>query len=282
MQTERMSRDYVLTRLELIAPLNVIDAQLPESLVSRPGGLIHAADECGTIAPFGLARHTVGDTFRARGAAMQQTELVRLHAGDDRFFGTLLSSVEAMLRRQIRRYVGVDRDAEDDLFQDVAIKIFERRQGYRGEGPFGAWCYRLCGRVCADHVRRAARAQRRMPLVDGPYDAAADSRSEHDRTRTAEAFQTRLDAVTDAVVALAPRRRLIAISHWYLGWTAAHIARELHLTAPTVWTTLSQIRATLRQELTPRGRTLFARRPKPTRGHRIRRRSVTAATRPDI
>jgi DNA-directed RNA polymerase specialized sigma24 family protein len=90
-----------------------------------------------------------------------------------------------------------------------------------------------------------------MPSVNGEYDAAVDSRSDLDRTRTAEAFQARLEVVTDAVMALAPRRRLIAILHWYFGWTAAHIARELHLTAPTVWTTLSQIRGTLRVELAP-------------------------------
>lgn len=182
---------------------------------------------------------------------MQASELKLLHAGDERLFGTLIASVEPALRRQIQAYLGPDRDAINDLFQDVCIRIFDRRQGYRGEGPFGAWCYRVCARVCLDQVRRAAHTQRRMPSVDGPCDAAADSRSEPDRTRTAEAFQVRLDAVTDAVVALAPRKRVIAISHWYLGWTAARIAHELHLTAPTVWTTLSQIRATLRRELAP-------------------------------
>lgn len=93
-----------------------------------------------------------------------------------------------------------------------------------------------------------------MPLVDGAFDGAADSRSEPERTRAAEVFQARLEAVTDAVVAVAPRRRLTAILHWYLGWPAARIAHELHLTTPTVWTTLSKIRATLRLELAPHAR----------------------------
>jgi len=182
---------------------------------------------------------------------MHVSELELLHAGDGRLFGTLIVSVESALRRQIRGFVGADRDAADDLFQDVCIKIFERRQDYRGDGPFGAWCYRVCTTLCLDRVRQAARTQRRPPLVEGELDAAADSRSEPDRTRTAEAYQARLETVTNAVVALAPRKRLIAILHWYLGWPAARIAYELHLTAPTVWTTLSQMRGILRLELAP-------------------------------
>jgi RNA polymerase sigma-70 factor (ECF subfamily) len=182
---------------------------------------------------------------------MQPSELKLFYAGDEIFFGTLVSSVEVALRHQIRRYVGADSDAVDDLFQDTCIKIFERRRSFRGDGPFGAWCRRVCARVCLDQLRRAFRVRERVLSLDGQFDAAADSRSEPYRTHTAEAFQARLDTVTDAVVALAPRRRLIAILHWYLGWTAGRIARELHLTAPTVWTTLWKIRATLRVELAP-------------------------------
>jgi RNA polymerase sigma-70 factor (ECF subfamily) len=182
---------------------------------------------------------------------MQPSELKLLYAGDEVFFETLISSVESALRRHIRRYVSVDRDAADDLFQDVCVKIFERRRDYRGDRPFGAWCYRVCTSVCVDYARRSTRTQQRRHSAASELDAASDSRSDADRIRTAEACQARLDAVTDAVIALAPRRRLIAISHWYLGWTAARIARELHLKAPTVWTTLSQIRASLRMELAP-------------------------------
>jgi RNA polymerase sigma factor (sigma-70 family) len=182
---------------------------------------------------------------------MHTNALKLFHAGDEELFETLMASVEPALRRQIRGYVGDDRDIVDDLFQDVSIKIFERRRAYRGDGPFGAWCFRVCASLCRDQLRRAARTQRRMPSISGQFDVAGDSRSDLDRTRGAEVLQSQLDVVTDAIVALAPRRRVIAITHWYLGWNAARIARELHLTVPTVWTILSQIRVALRAELAP-------------------------------
>jgi RNA polymerase sigma factor (sigma-70 family) len=182
---------------------------------------------------------------------MEPNELKLFHAGDDRVFATLISTLEPMLRRQIRAYLGVDRDAADDLFQEVCIRMFERRGSYRGAGPLGAWVSRLCARLCVDHSRRENRAERRTSSVDWPFDAPADSRSEFERTREAETAQARLEAITDAVVALSPRKRAMAISHWYFGWPARRIAREFHVTAPTVWTVLSQIRGTLRWELLP-------------------------------
>lgn len=182
---------------------------------------------------------------------MRPHELKLFRAGDGRIFAALVSPLEAMLRRQIAPYARGDRDEADDMFEDVCIKIFDQRRNFRGDGPLAAWASRLCTRFCVDHSRKETRAQHLFPLMDGPFDAAADPRSTPDRIRSAEESEARFEAVTDAVVALPPRKRLIAILHWYRERTAGEIALELHLTASTVWTTLSQIRATLRIALAP-------------------------------
>jgi RNA polymerase sigma factor (sigma-70 family) len=182
---------------------------------------------------------------------MQPSELERFHAGDDAAFAALLASLDPALRRQIRARVGDDRDVIDDLLDETHAKIFERRLTYRGIGSIASWASRLCERLCADHSRRESRGRRLILLIEAPSDTASDSRSESDRVRIAEAYQSRFEAVTDAVAALPPRKRAIALAHWYLGWTPAHIAREFGLKSATVWTALSQIRATLRRDLAP-------------------------------
>lgn len=190
-------------------------------------------------------------TKRTREAAIQAIELTQFHVGDARLFDAVIASLEPRLRRQIASYVRGDGDEADDLFQDVCVRIFEQGESYRGDGTIGAWAARVCARLCSDHLRRAIAARHRMPLIAGQFDAEGDGRSESERTREAELFQEKMEAVTNAVVALPPRKRAIAIAHWYLGHAAARIASDFHLTAPTVWTNLSQIRATLRIALSP-------------------------------
>jgi RNA polymerase sigma-70 factor (ECF subfamily) len=187
---------------------------------------------------------------------MRAAELKLFHEGDESAFAGLVASLDAPLRRQIRSYVGDDGDAEDDLLEETWLKIFEQRCTYRGIGPIGSWASRLCANLWADRSRREARNRRLSQSFDEQTDDALSSRSESDRVRIAETAQSRFEAVTDAVVALPPWKRAIAIAHWYLGWTPARIAREFGLKADTVWTALSQIRAALRRDLAP-----FARAP---------------------
>jgi RNA polymerase sigma factor (sigma-70 family) len=180
---------------------------------------------------------------------MQTHELMRFRAGNEKIFAALFLSLKPRLRRQIRTYMPGDRDAADDLFQGVCMKIFSHRNAYRGSGPLAAWCARLCARFCIDHLRAEARALRRIPLVDAPFDIAADSRSESDRTSDAEALQARDDAIADAFVALPPRKRAVAIAFFYFEWSVSRIAMEFKLLSSTVWTMLSQTRVILRKRL---------------------------------
>jgi RNA polymerase sigma factor (sigma-70 family) len=182
---------------------------------------------------------------------MQRSVRAGFYAGDGAVLESLVASLEPMLRRTIASYVGAGSDEADDLLSEICLKIFNQRRTYRGEGSIGAWARQLCAKSCVDHLRGEARYMRRIASIGELSDADWDSRSDADRTRLAEAIEQRLEAVTDAVVALPPRARAMAISHWYLGQKPSRIAREFHVSARTVWTTLSQVRAKLRRKLAP-------------------------------
>jgi len=185
---------------------------------------------------------------------MNPSEFKRLHVGDEQFFAALIASLQPALRRHVNKYAGADPDFADDLYSEVCERIFERRRDYRGDGPVAAWAFQLCARICIDNLRKAARAKARTRPFDTLLGIATDSRSEEERVRDAERLQSKFETVTDAIVSLPPRMRVIAISHWYFGHPAAYIAREFGLTAPTVWTTLSKVRTLLRRRLEPLGR----------------------------
>jgi RNA polymerase sigma factor (sigma-70 family) len=182
---------------------------------------------------------------------METIDLKKFYEGDERVFAELMASLQPILRKQIVKFSYADDDEADDLYSEAWEKIFERRREFRGEGTLVAWAAVLCWRVCVDHVRRAARAKRRVRPFDTPTGIDTDTRPEHERVRDAVRQDARLESVADTVVALPPRMRAIAISHWYLGHPAAYIAQEFGLTVPTVWTTLSRIRALLKVRLLP-------------------------------
>lgn len=186
---------------------------------------------------------------------MTPDQLERFHSGDEEIFGALVASLGPAIRRQVDGYAGRDRDFADDMYSAVLERLFDRRRDYRGEGPIGAWAFRLCARICLDHLRTNARAKRRVKPLDTPPGIATDSRLEGERVMEAERLEARLDAITDAVVSLPPRMRVVALSHWFLGHSAAHIAHQFALTPPTVWTTLSKAKALLRSQLEPLTRT---------------------------
>jgi RNA polymerase sigma-70 factor, ECF subfamily len=180
---------------------------------------------------------------------MRPFQLDRFHSGDEQVYADVVASVQSAVRREIRRFVGTDRDSEDDLYSATCERMFDRRRDFRGEGPVEAWVLRLCTRMCIDQRRAARRVASRTRPLDIVPEVATDSRSDDERVRDAQQLESRLEAVSDAVVSLPPRMRAMALSCWYFGHRPAHIAREFGVTAPTVWTTLSKARTILRRRL---------------------------------
>ncbi|MGH7653091.1 MAG: RNA polymerase sigma factor [Gemmatimonadaceae bacterium] len=175
---------------------------------------------------------------------VRQTELALFHAGDEKTFAAVISVLESSLRRQIAPYAQWDLDDADDLYSETLERVFERRAEYRGDGPLSAWISRVCVRVGLDHVRGVARARRH----EAPCDALVgdfDPEEEEDGERDAVCENARRESLANAIVALPPRMRAMAISRWYCGHKAVRVAAELGVSVLSVWTTLSNAKAIL-------------------------------------
>ena len=66
----------------------------------------------------------------------------RVLAGEEAAFTQLYDTYAPALLRRILRLMGRDDQAEDCL-QMVFVEVIERLEHYRGEGPLGAWLYRI-------------------------------------------------------------------------------------------------------------------------------------------
>ena len=96
--------------------------------------------------------------------------MLRCRDGDVSAFEELMARHLESVTRHVQRMV-FDRDAAQDLAQDVFLKVYTRRDTYTGDGRFGAWLRRIATNAAIDHLRR--RKKRRFVSLHA-LTAAAD------------------------------------------------------------------------------------------------------------
>ena len=82
--------------------------------------------------------------------------LVEVRAGDQSAARDLVEQlypeVIKIVRRRLPRWVG-----EEDLSQEIFLKMFSRLEQYRGDVPFPHWVSRIAVTTCIDHLRKQKR-----------------------------------------------------------------------------------------------------------------------------
>ncbi|SAL25204.1 RNA polymerase sigma factor [Caballeronia cordobensis] len=104
----------------------------------------------------------------------------RIAAGDR-------SAIELMMRRHNRRLYRLARatlrnDAEaEDALQDAYLHAYRSMSQFRGDARLSTWLSRLVLNECFARLRRSARRQNVIPIVDAPdYAEHADAMTAHD------------------------------------------------------------------------------------------------------
>jgi RNA polymerase sigma-70 factor (ECF subfamily) len=82
--------------------------------------------------------------------------LRRARAGDSSAASELVERLYPLAAKIVRAYVPRDL-AEEDLLQEVFLRVFGRLDQYRGKAPLEHWVSRLAVSVCVDALRRRRR-----------------------------------------------------------------------------------------------------------------------------
>lgn len=127
-----------------------------------------------------------------------------------------------------------DYDAARDAVQEGFARALRASSQYSGRGSLEGWVWRI--------VLRAALEQRR-PGEEVAFDAVDASFVEPERDV----------ALTEAVGALSPRRRLVVFLHYFADLSYESIAEVLEIEAGTVAATLAQAREALAAILVEEG-----------------------------
>ena len=174
-------------------------------------------------------------------------------AGQSRCLEPLVRRYAGPLLTFIQRLVG-QRHNPEEIFQDVFLAVWAKRQTYRYPATFRPWLYTIAANRCRLALRR------HDPFFlsifedsiedDGDRSVPADSRVV---APADTAIATETAAVVEAAVARLPdRQRAVVVLRVYSGLSYADIATALATREATVRSAMHEALANLRRYLEPR------------------------------
>ena len=158
--------------------------------------------------------------------------MLRYKDGDVAAFETLYRRHNDSLYRYLLRCC-LDRDAAEDVFQEVWGKIIKSRGSYRRTAKFTTFLYRVAHNCFIDHIRRN---KRHLGKVDLDPDQTANPSDEPDLAAEKGLARERLEI---ALVALPDEQRDVFLLHEEAGLTLDNIA---HVTGVNRETAKSRLR----------------------------------------
>ncbi|HEY8504101.1 MAG TPA: sigma-70 family RNA polymerase sigma factor [Gemmataceae bacterium] len=173
--------------------------------------------------------------------------MLRVRCGDEGAYAELVRRYWPRIFGRFFRLLG-DRHQAEDLAQEVFLRLYRSRGGYRPEARFATWVYHIAANV----ARNALRSRRRRPPAPPLPAGAAGGEGPADRREPPEAPLERAElagAVRGALAGLLGRQRA-ALELQYDGQRSyREIARELDVTPKAAKSLLYRARNQLRSTL---------------------------------
>lgn len=169
----------------------------------------------------------------------EQLTIRRAIHGDEAAMRSLWTRHAPHIDMVVRRLVGQDHDAAQDIAQEVWIQIFRALPTYRGESQFATWAHRIAVNRTLNALRRTHRLAKIE--VDMEPDLVAVT-PDTDRSFV-------LASIEEAAAQLSPGARTVFLLHDVEGYTHEEIAAELGITSGGSKSQLFKARAKLRKLL---------------------------------
>ena len=180
---------------------------------------------------------------------MEERQLVRLaQEGSPAAFEELVRKYQSKVYSMALSFTR-NREAADDLAQEVFLKAYLALPRFHGKSEFGTWLYRISINHIKDFLRKKGRAKE-VSLED----VAEISFSDKEQTEKAEQereTEARRGLVQRFVQGLPEKYRVILTLRDIQGLAYEEISRVLHLSPGTVDSRLHRARRILRHKLAP-------------------------------
>jgi RNA polymerase sigma-70 factor (ECF subfamily) len=178
--------------------------------------------------------------------------MLRVKAGDDAAFDYLVSKFRRPLVGFMYRMSGNQAVAEE-LAQEVFLRVYRSRAGYRADAKFTTWLYRIAMNLAVNHARdtRKERAGQVVSLEE-PDDDGNSRIDVADHRATAEQRmleRERVRTIRRHIQSLPERQRMAVIMHKYQELDYREIGEVLSLSESATKSLLFRAYGTLRERL---------------------------------
>jgi RNA polymerase sigma-70 factor (ECF subfamily) len=161
----------------------------------------------------------------------------RVREGDERAFADLVATYQVRVFRWAFALIG-DRDEAEDVVQEVFVRVFRKLGGYRGDGSFDAWLYRITTRV----ARRWQARSRGAPIGPASDVYTTDPGARVDR-------EAAFSLVRSIAQTLPMRQREVFVLCDLEGVSPAEAAVVLDMKDVSVRASLFKARASIRRRI---------------------------------
>ena len=180
---------------------------------------------------------------------MDEKELVRLaREGSQEAFEELVKKYQSKVFSMALSFTR-NREAADDLAQEVFLKAYLALPRFQGKSEFGTWLYRISVNHIKDFLRKKGRAKE-VSLEDVGEISLSD-RDQADKAALEAEAEARRGLVRRSVERLPDKYRVILTLRDIQGLPYDEISRVLRLSPGTVDSRLHRARKILRDRMSP-------------------------------
>ena len=180
---------------------------------------------------------------------MEEEQLVRLaQEGSPAAFEELVTKYQPKVFSMALSFTR-NREAADDLAQEIFLKAYLALPRFHGRSEFGTWLYRISVNHIKDFLRKKGRAKE-VSLDDVPEVSFSD-REQTEKAQEERETEARRTLVQRFVQSLPEKYRVIVTLRDIQGLAYEDISRILRLSPGTVDSRLHRARRMLRLRLAP-------------------------------
>lgn len=169
---------------------------------------------------------------------------------------------EAMVARYQDRLVGVlfhiigSLEEAEDLSQDVFLRVYKARKGYRPKAKFSTWLFTIANNLAMNHARGKGRKPAASLGAAGGDGSRADAPAfavpGREKTASAQMRQVELsEVVREAVAVLSEDQRMAVLLSKFEEMSYAEIGQVMNRSPAAVKSLLARARNELRERLEP-------------------------------
>jgi RNA polymerase sigma-70 factor (ECF subfamily) len=170
-------------------------------------------------------------------------------------FEELVRNYQARLLGVLTHLIGRGEEAED-LTQDVFLRIYKARKGYKPRAKFSTWLFTIANNVALNHLRSKGRNQavslETVSTSGTSTQPARDRVPSRDGTASAQMRKVELsDIVREAMEELGEDQRMAVLLNKFEEMSYADIAAVMGRTEAAIKSLLARARTNLRERLEP-------------------------------